>query len=280
MNFKPVSNCFISCDEPFDTAETIIMGVPYDGTSSFRPGSRFAPDAIRSSSYGIETYSPVLDADLEDMKICDIGDLELSFGNKKNILGVTEAAALEVFNSGKRLLSLGGEHLITLPLFHALTASLKTKDICVVHLDAHADLREDYMGERLSHATVIKRISEITGISNIFQYGIRSGTKEEFDLIKKEGTMVTTFDKLSEAVHGRPVYLTVDLDVLDPSCFPGTGTPEPGGWQFIEIYNILKVINKLNVKAVDVVELSPHYDHSSTSSVTASKVVRELLLSL
>lgn len=280
MKFEPISNCFISCDEPFDTAENIIMGVPYDGTCSFRPGSRFAPDAVRSSSYGIETYSPMLDADLGDMKICDIGDLELSFGNKKNILGVIEAAALEVFNSGKRLISIGGEHLVTLPLFHALSVSLKTKDICVVHLDAHADLRDDYMGERLSHATVIRRISEITGISNIFQYGIRSGTKEEFDLIKKEGTMVTPFADLPKVIGNRPVYLTIDLDVLDPSAFPGTGTPEPGGWQFIEIYNILSVISKLNIKAADVVELSPHYDHSGVSAVTASKVVRELLLSL
>jgi agmatinase len=280
MKLSPISNCFISCDKSFESAENIIMGIPYDGTSSFRPGSRFAPDAIRSSSYGMETYSPMLDSDLADMLNCDIGDIELSFGNKKNILAEIESAASEVFRRGKRLISIGGEHLVTLPLFNALSASLKTTDICVIHLDAHADLRDDYMGEKLSHATVIRRVSETTGTANIFQYGIRSGTKEEFDLIKKAGTMNTSFDKLADCINGRPVYLTIDLDVLDPASFPGTGTPEPGGWQFCDIYKILPIIKQLNVKAADIVELSPHYDHSGVSSITGAKVLRELLLSL
>jgi agmatinase len=280
MKHEAISNCYISCDEPFNTAENVIMGIPYDGTSSFRPGSRFAPDSVRTASYGIETYSPVLNADIEEISCCDIGDIELSFGNKKNILGIIENEAASVFEKGKRLISIGGEHLITLPLISALANYLKTTDICIIHLDAHADLRDDYLGEKFSHATVIRRISEITGISNVFQYGIRSGTKEEFDLIKKEGTMAVPFGEMAKAAGGRPVYITIDLDVLDPSCFPGTGTPEPGGWQFIELYKFFQNIKGLNVKAADVVELSPHYDHTGVSSVTAAKVVRELLLSI
>lgn len=280
MKFKPISNCFLACDKPFNTADNIIMGVPYDGTCSFRPGSRFAPDAVRSSSYGLETYSPVLDADLEDVNLCDIGDLELSFGNKEQVLKDIEDAATKVFEQNKRLISIGGEHLVTLPLFTALAKKLETKDICVVHLDAHADLRDDYLGENLSHATVIRRISEITGMKNIFQYGIRSGTREEFELIKHNGTMTTPFSELADKINGRPVYLTIDLDVFDPSCFSGTGTPEPGGWMFNDIYNLFQYINKLDIKAADLVELSPHYDQSGVSSITASKVLRELLLGL
>lgn len=273
---KPISNSFIGCDKEFHDSEIIITGIPYDGTSSYRPGSRFAPDEIRKSSYGLETYSPYQNKDLEDKKVCDIGDLELPFGEKKLILDKIETHIDNILKYNKKILSIGGEHLITLPIIKSFLK--KYKNLYLIHFDAHADLRDEYLGEKLSHATVIKNIADIIGFEKIFQYGIRSGTKEEFELIKRKNLLNRSVDKIKQLINDNPVYITVDLDILDPSIFPGTGTPEPGGWSFNNLMNKLIKFKDLNIVGCDVVELSPHYDHSMVSTITAAKIIREILI--
>lgn len=272
-----ISNCFIGCNKNLNNAEIAVIGLPYDGTSSYRPGSRFAPNAIREASYGLETYSPVFDADLEEnLSICDTGDIELPFGDFKRVLSIIYESTKSL--KDKKILAIGGEHLVTLPVFQALNE--RYSNLCVIHFDAHADLRNDYLGDTLSHATVIRRISDIIGFDKIFQYGIRSGTKEEYQLIKKYNTLNRPIDDVKKIIGDSPVYLTIDLDVLDPSIFPGTGTPEPGGYTYSLLIESLKKLNGINIIGCDVVELSPHYDPSGVSTLVAAKVIRELFFIL
>lgn len=277
---KPNIETFIGCDATFEEATTVIFGAPYDSTTSNRPGTRFAPKAIRHDSFGLETYSPYQEKDLSEVKIFDSGDLELSFGRVDLALQDIEDHAREILAAGKRPLMIGGEHLVTLGQFRAVAE--KYPDICVIQLDAHTDLRQEYLGAELSHATIIRRLWDIVGDNRIYQFGIRSGEKAEFDFAK-EHTNLTKFNlnglsQAIEALEGKPVYLTIDLDVLDPSAFPGTGTPEAGGISFTTLLQAIVDIAKLNVVAIDVNELSPHYDLSGASTALATKIVREILL--
>lgn len=272
---------FMGCESSFEEAETVLFGAPFDSTTSYRPGTRFGCSTIRHESFGIESYSPYQDKDLFDGKVMDSGDIELPFGCTEDALNQIEERAAEILAAGKRPFMLGGEHLVTLGAFRA--AVKKYPDICIVHFDAHADLREDYLGNKLSHACVLRRCWEIIGDGRIFQFGIRSGDREEFSWGKEHvKTCRFNFDTLGEALEEigeRPVYFTVDLDVLDPSVFPGTGTPEPGGVSFEEMRkSAVLVCEKANVAACDVNELSPHYDHSGISAAAACKTVREMLL--
>ena len=273
---------FIGFESDYDKADIIFFGVPFDGTVSFRPGTRFAPLAIRVASDGIETYSPYMEEDLLDIKVCDIGDVELPFGNTKKSLEIIENQVENIILDNKKLLMVGGEHLITYPVIKALTK--KYDDLHIIHFDAHADLRDDYLGEKLSHATVLRRSHECLKDGKIWQFGIRSGTKEEFQWAK-ENVHMTKFDLDNidiaiEEIKNKPVYITIDLDVLDPSVFSGTGTPEPGGVTFKELINAITKLKGLNVVGSDIVELSPHYDASDVSTVVACKIVREVALLL
>lgn len=279
---KPNKHVYMSCESSFEEATTVIYGAPFDGTVSNRPGTRFAADAIRSESYGLETYSPFLNKDLEDVNIIDSGDVDITIGNKVKVLEELEETAREILNANKLPFMIGGEHLVTLGPFRAVHE--KYPDVVLVQLDAHTDLRDDYMGEPLSHATVVRRIHDITGDNRIFQYGIRSGTKEEFDWSDTHTTLekfsIDTLKDLPNIIGDTPVYVTIDLDCLDPSIFPGTGTPEPGGLTYKELEPAFKVFEQLNVVAADIVELSPPYDHSGVSNAVAAKVARELMLSI
>lgn len=265
--------------EALEQADWVMVGLPYDGTCSYRPGTRFGPEAVRSASWGIETYSPRLNQTLDDVAYFDAGELELPFGNRDEVLRRIRQASAEVLAAQKRWLGIGGEHLVTYPAFQAYVEAYP--DIAVLHFDAHADLREDYLGERLSHATVLRRVVEHIGPERLVQVGIRSGPEEEFDWMRTHGTL---FERLEEApqarkrLEGRPVYLTIDLDVLDPSILPGTGTPEPGGMSYQEWMDWMSAFRGLNIVGIDVVELAPHYDPSGVSSVVAAKVIREALL--
>ncbi|HHS48672.1 MAG TPA: agmatinase [Desulfurella acetivorans] len=263
----------------FEKANIVLVGVPYDGTSSFRPGSRFAPGAIRENSYGIESYSPYFDRDLREKKICDVGDMPLPFGDKELVLDIVEKFSFKLIKNKKKLLSIGGEHLISLPLVK--TFSKKYKNLAVVHLDAHSDLIDSYRSERLSHASVIRRISEVVGFENVYQAGIRSLNSTDLNLpYRKENLCLFNFEKIQnyvDEIGSKPVYLTIDLDVLDPSIFPGTGTPEPGGVTYKELVDCLKKLSVLNIVGCDVVELSPQYDISGVSSIVAASVIREVL---
>ena len=265
-----------------EQATTVIFGAPYDCTTSFRPGARFAPAAMRSESFGLESYSPYQDKDLYDYAICDAGDLELPFGGPEQALALIEEQAEALFAAGKRPLMLGGEHLVTLAPVRA--ALRHHPDLCIVHFDAHTDLREDYLGQPLSHATVMRRCWDLLGDGRMFQFGIRSGLREEFDWAKEHTSLHKHgFDGLEEALQtigDRPVYFTIDLDVLDPSVFPGTGTPEAGGVTFPELLAAVEKVCKRNVVGCDLVELSPNYDHSGMSTAVACKILRELLLAL
>lgn len=280
MKIMEKRSVFIGCESDYKNSEIVLFGAPYDGTSSYRPGSRFAPQAIRGESYSIETYSPYLDKDLAEKKIFDGGDLELPFGDPKPVLKMIEEYSAQVFKDNKKPFMLGGEHLVTLGAFKA--ALKKYPDICVVHFDAHTDLREQYIGQTLSHASVIRKIWDLIGDGKIFQFGIRSGEKCEFEWAKQH-TVLNKFDftgleKAVEKLKGKPVYLTIDLDVLDPSEFSGTGTPEAGGVKFTDLLKAIIEVSKLNVVACDLNELSPHYDLSGASTALACKILRETLL--
>ncbi|MDY5910912.1 MAG: agmatinase [Inconstantimicrobium porci] len=273
---------FIGCESNYEDSNVVLFGAPFDGTTSYRPGTRFGSKAIRSESFGIETYSPYQDKDLEDYKIFDYGDLELCFGNTERVLKDIEEQADTIFNDEKIPGMIGGEHLVTLGAVRA--AVKKYPDLNIIHFDAHTDLREEYLGETLSHATVMRRIHDIVGDNKIHQFGIRSGERKEFYWAKEHTNLNKfNFNGLEEAVRllqGKPVYFTIDLDVLDPSEFCGTGTPEAGGVSFTELLNAIIEVGKLNIVGFDMVELSPIYDQSGASTAIACKILRELLLSI
>ena len=273
---------FLACEAAFDDAKTVLFGAPFDGTTSFRPGTRFGPSAIRSESFGIETYSPYCDRDLTDCAIYDGGDLELPFGNTERVLSMIEDYTEQVLSANKRFVMLGGEHLVTLGALRAVCR--RYPDLHIIHLDAHTDLRTDYLGEELSHSTVLYHAWKLVGDGRVFQFGIRSGEKYEFEFAKKHTTLrkfdLQGFEETVKALEGKPVYFTLDLDVLDPSIFCGTGTPEAGGVTFKELMDALLQLNRLNIVGCDINELSPHYDHSGTSTAVACKVTREILLQL
>lgn len=273
---------FIGCDNEYSESKIVLFGAPFDSTTSFRPGTRFASSAMRSESIGIETYSPYQDLDLEDIPVFDAGDLELTFGNASVTLDTITEFSKKVLGDSKIPFMIGGEHLVTLGSIRAVAE--KYPDLHVIHFDAHADLREDYMGEKLSHATVMRRTWEILGDDRIFQFGIRSGEKNEFywgkDHVKTSKFTFFGLEDVIQNLKDKPVYFTLDLDVLDPSIFPGTGTPEAGGVTFNELLGAIMKLAPLNIVGLDINELSPIYDHSGTSTAVACKLVREIIMTI
>ncbi|MDP3306381.1 MAG: agmatinase [Erysipelotrichaceae bacterium] len=282
MQLNKNVSTFIGCEADFEDAQIVLIGAPFDSTTSYRPGTRFASSVIRKESFGLEVYSPYQDKELDTLTVCDAGDLELPFGNAARALDVIEEASHEILSSGKLPFLIGGEHLVTLGIFRAIFK--KYPDVHIVHFDAHADLRQDYMGEQLSHATVMRRSHDLVGDGKIFQFGIRSGEKAEFEFAKKhviqEKFTVNTLDSVVELLVGKPIYLTVDLDVLDPSQLPGTGTPEAGGLTFEVLRSALMKVSGLNIVGLDVNELNPMLDTTGASTALASKLIRELLIAL
>lgn len=278
----PNIETFIACESSYEEAQTVLFGAPYDSTTSYRPGTRFASRAIRSESFGLETYSPYQDKDLEEIQVFDSGDLELSFGRVDLALADIKARTQTILADNKRPFMIGGEHLVTLPAVEATFE--KHPDLQVIQFDAHTDLREAYLDAKLSHATVIRRIHDFLGDGKIHQFGIRSGERAEFQFAKEHTNLHKyNLDGLKEtvaALKDTPVYLTIDLDVFDPGVFPGTGTPEAGGIFFMEFVESLKLISQLNIVALDVNELLPTLDQSGASTALACKVVRELLLAI
>ena len=274
---------FMGCDKSYRDASTVLFGAPFDSTTSYRPGARFGSAAMRRESYGIESYSPYQDLDLQDTNVIDTGDLELCLGDTEKALGQIGQQTKHILQAGKRPFMLGGEHLVTLGALRAVVK--KYPDVHLIHFDAHADLRDDYLGAVLSHACVLRRAWELVGDGRIFQFGIRSGTRGEFQWVREHvQTQRFCFDGLKEtlaSLKGKPVYFTLDLDVLDPAVFPGTGTPEPGGVSFETLRQAATIVcAEVEVVGCDVVELSPHYDMSGVSTIVACEIVREMLLAL
>ena len=275
---------FIGCDATYDDARIVLFGAPFDSTTSFRPGTRFAPHAIRSESFGLETYSPWLNRDLEDISVFDSGDIELCIGSAEKALDQISERASVILADGKIPFMIGGEHLVTLGAFREVFK--KYPNVHIIHFDAHTDLRDDYLDVKLSHACVIRRCHDLVGDNRIHQFGIRSGERAEWQWARAGHTDLHPFNfeglKDTVAALGQaPVYFTIDLDVMDPSVFPGTGTPEYGGVTFMQLIEaIYTVCNSCNIVALDVNELCPPYDQTGASTAAACKIVRELLLSL
>lgn len=275
---------FIGCDSNYEESKIVLFGAPFDSTTSFRPGARFGSSAIRHESFGIETYSPYQDKDLTDLKVFDCGDLELCFGSPEDALKDLEEQARKIVNDGKLPIMLGGEHLVTFAAVKAVFE--KYPKMHIIHFDAHADLRDDYLGAKLSHACVIRRCYELVGDGRIHQFCIRSGDREEFRFADEHTDMHKfDFDGLTELVtelksDNLPVYFTIDLDCLDPSVFCGTGTPEAGGVNFKELLNAILEVSKTNIVGADLNELAPMLDISGASTAVACKVLRELILSI
>ena len=264
-------------NKDYASSKIVMLGLPFDGTVSYRPGSRFAPEQIRLASWGLEEYSPYFDKHLEDCNFHDAGDLEFPLGNTVKSLDLIEQNVEDIYKDGKKVFGIGGEHLVTLPEIKAVSKFYD--NLAVIHFDAHTDLREEYLGEELSHSAVIRHSGNIIGFENLKQIGIRSGMKDEFELMEKYNTRATKYDDL-DSLKDKNIFVTVDLDVLDTSIMPGTGTPEVGGLTFNELLGWFKYISKFNIIGADVVELAPDYDSSGASTAVATKVIRELLMAM
>jgi len=272
---------FMGTGESYEEAAAVLVGVPMDFTVSLRPGSRTGPQQIRTISYGIEEYSVYQNKSLANVNYYDAGDMVLPFGNVSGSLSRIETVAERIFADNKLPIFLGGEHLISYPLIKACYKHYP--NLSVIHFDAHADLRTDYEGEEESHATVMRKVSEMLGDRRIYQFGIRSGTKEEFEYAKQHTHMFVDeiFPSLRDAVlllKNKPVYISLDIDVVDPAFAPGTGTPEPGGCTSKEILEAIRVMSSLNIVGMDIVEVSPLNDQTERTAILGAKLVREALL--
>ena len=258
----------------YNSAGIVMLGLPFDGTVSYRSGSRFAPEQIRLASWSLEEYSPIFNKELSKCNFHDAGDIELPIGNTKKSLEIIKENIYQIYKDGKRVLGIGGEHLVTYPAIEAVSA-FYGEGLAIVHFDAHTDLRDEYLGEELSHSSVIKLCTKYVNPRNIKQIGIRSGTKEEWEYMNIHNTLVKEPFELDEL---EKVYVTVDLDVLDPALMRGTGTPEAGGMTFDELTGWFQYLKNFQIVGADVVELSPDYDKSGISTAIAAKVIRELLM--
>jgi agmatinase len=275
---------FILSNPTFEESDAVIYGMPMDWTVSFRPGSRFGPARIRQASLGLEEYSPYADRHLEEVTYFDAGDIPLPFGNPQRSIEMIEEYIEELLDAGKFPLGLGGEHLVTWPIIKAFNR--KYDDLVVIHIDAHADLREQYEGEPLSHSTPVRKICGLIGPENVYSFGIRSGMREEFQYAKESGMHMHKFNvaeplkEVLPTLKGRNVYVTIDIDVLDPAHAPGTGTAEAGGITSKELLEAITMISNsdVNVVGADLVEVAPAYDSSEQTQIAASKFVREMLL--
>ena len=280
MKLPFIEQTFLSANASWEESKIVILGCPYDGSASFRPGARFGPSAIRKASWGIETYSPYFGRDLGECLLHDMGDLELPFGEKKLALDLIQKGLQKILSSNKFPILLGGDHLITLPIMEEILQLYPHLNL--IQIDAHMDLRGDYLGETLSHSTVMRRIVERLEEGRLIQMGIRSGIEEEFKLARRIKSIVSSkqssLRSMVKRLRNQPVYITLDLDVLDPSLLPGVGTPEPGGIIFQEFISILKELQSLRVVGFDIVELTPDYDPTQISAVTASVILREMIL--
>lgn len=275
---------FLGCDSDYESASIVLFGAPFDSTTSFRPGARFGSAAMRHESFGLETYSPYQDKDLTDYRTFDCGDLELCFGSAESALADIEDCAAGILADGKLPVLIGGEHLVTLGAVRA--AVQKYPGLHILHFDAHADLRDDYLGAKLSHAAVMRRAHELVGDGRIHQFCIRSGERAEFAFAKAHTDLHPfDFEGLTACIdhliaQNVPVYFTIDLDCLDLSVFPGTGTPEAGGVSFPGLLAAILDVCRARVIAADVNELAPMLDASGASTAAACKVLRELILAL
>ncbi len=272
---------FMGSSRDFKTCDRVLLGIPLDSTTSFRPGTRLAPYRIREVSEAVEEYSVYQDKSLEEINFYDAGDIIIPFGNVERSLENIESAARFFLRDNKKLFSIGGEHLVTLPLIKACHS--RYSDLVVIQMDAHADLRADYLGEELSHASVMRRVVEIIGPKKLFQVGIRSATREELAFARLHSWLyldqfLSALDEIKEKIGRRPVYVSLDIDVLDPAFAPATGTPEAGGFTSRELLQMLHGLGELAIVGFDLVEISPPCEQGDNTSILGAKILREALL--
>ncbi|MFH1821797.1 MAG: agmatinase [Methanobacteriota archaeon] len=278
----PGFGCF---DLPYEKADVVFLGAPIDVTSSYRPGYRFAPAKIREASTNLETYVMSAGVDVfEKLNITDLGDVMVTPTDLTKTGARITQAVKSVLRDGKTPVILGGEHTVSYFTLKAFD------DIFVIHLDAHRDLRDEYLGDKLCHATVMRRVLDRLPVDRLIQIGVRSCSKEEAEFSKDAGVVAYTADQtidepkriISEVkkLAGKSkVYLSIDLDVLDPAFAPGVSTPEPGGLSTVELLRILRELGKLDISGFDVVELVPPYD-DETTSFAAARIIYELLAAM
>ncbi|MDT8395241.1 MAG: agmatinase [bacterium] len=275
MTLRTGLSGYLSADGAVDSSHIVLMGVPFDQTASFRPGARFAPGAIRMWSAVLESYCPVFDADLEELSLADAGDIVAPASAWTAVSECVRKTVGAAVAAGQSPLLMGGEHLVTLPAVEGCLATCP--DLVVIQMDAHMDLRNDYEGRKHSHATVMRRVFDLVGPGGLCQYGIRSGTREEWFFSRKHGMLLANAGDLAGIVGQRPVYLSVDLDVLDPSVMPETGTPEPGGLSYPQLRDALMPLRGARIVGADVVEYCPLAGMGGPSGAVAAKVVRDLV---
>lgn len=268
---------FLSANTPYESAKVILVGCPLDMTSSFRPGTRFGPNAIREASWNLESYSHTLEKDLEELPICDIGDVNLPLLLEEALETLREFVK-KIASAKKVPFLLGGEHLLSFPAVKALKELYP--DLVFLQVDAHSDFRNSYLDASLSHATVARRIFEELGEGKVFQVGVRSWDKRERQEALGKVTFLGETPPMGLPATDFHLYLSLDLDVLDPSVCPGVSTPEPGGWSFKELVSFLGLIPWEKIVGVDIVELTPPYDPGGISALVAAKLVKEVLLRL
>ncbi len=257
-----------------NSADFVILGLPYDRTSSFIPGSRFGPQFIRVCSENIEDYSPYQDRSVNNLRICDLDDINFE---TKDWFVETQRAVENILDKKKRFVFLGGEHTITVPIAQALKKQYE--QFSVVQFDAHCDLRDEYLGEKMCHATAMRRVCDIVGQDNLYQFGIRSGTQDEFSSggnlyrFRVAEHLLSVVESISE-----PIYITIDVDVLNPCAVPAVSTPEPGGIAYNELIGALLTLKKKKILAADIVEYNPLAASPWASGSTVAEILRELLL--
>ncbi len=281
--FVSPSPVFTGSQEPFESAKYVILGIPFDATSTYRTGAKFAPLAIREASQNVECYSFRTGVDIEDLKTHDLGDLHV-VGDVELTLGRLTLVAQDLFDDGKVPVFIGGEHTITLGVVRSIS-----KNIALVSFDAHLDLRDNYIGLTVSHTTFMRRINEDVKPAKILEVGTRAVCMEELDYakevgidyitshqIRKDGTKEMV-EKIKDALEGyEKIYVTIDMDVLDPSYVPAVPNPEPEGLNTATLLDLLEVICDHRVVGFDVVEVAPQYDQGITA-IQATKVLFEVL---
>ncbi len=263
-----------------------IFGVNYDGTTSYKPGTRFGPNAIRNVSESLETYCPLLNNDLSLINYFDAGSLKIDLSNNHSIIKKVKLGTDFLIKNNLKPLILGGEHSISIGAIEALVE--KYPNLLMIHLDAHADLRDSYQNNKYSHACTIRRCLELLPSKKVIQIGVRSGTQEEFEIMKNNHQLINfrtgdsniEIQNFLEPVKDQPIYITVDLDWFDPSLLSGTGTPEPGGFFWHDFENIIELLRKFKIVGCDIVELAPDLDSSGISSIVAAKTARSLIMIL
>lgn len=282
-NLISKTTSFLNSSDSYENSKIVLLGIPMDYTASNIPGSRFAPKRIRELSCTLESYSPNFDETIDE-KFYDIGDIVMPWGNIDKSIKFIDKIAKDLIEDGKKIVSIGGDHLVSFPLIRQYVSVFK--DLTVVHLDAHTDLRDEWSNEKFSHATVLRRVYEVIKEGNLYQFGIRSGSKEEFEFSSEHTHLYKyeVFEPLKRVIGqliGRDIYLTIDIDVLDPAFAPGTGYLEAGGITSKELFDAVSlIVTELNVVGVDVVEVCPPTDNSDRTSAISAKLIRDIIIGL